>query len=226
MSAESATHLSPTLTSLPPELHLKIFSYLDTTTSICLGLTNKNFYLIHKSLHPSPFIHRIPLSWYFSPFPGIDILLKEWYGTAGYKFHITYDSKVRGPWTDTTGEFMTNEEWKFFRRLKDFLDRGFERYGVGKRERWFMVYRGVPSHKVWTDWPTRPLNPSSQGKEQGRVMWDPGRVTVKKFHPASGLMKTLWMMVESTRKVSPQLRKVEYEIYASFKAVNLFFANS
>jgi hypothetical protein len=196
MSAESPSHLSPTLTSLPPELHLKIFSELDGITSICLGLTCKKFYLIHKELHPSFFNYRIPLSWYFEPSPGIDILLKEWYGKAGYKFRITYDSKVGGPWADPTGEFMTDKEWKFFLQLKNFLDRGFEKAkemcGVGERERWFMVHRGMPSHKVWTDWPTRPLNPSSQVKDQGRVMWDPGRVTTKEFHRELGLKSRPW----------------------------------
>jgi hypothetical protein len=100
MSAEIPTHLSPTLTTLPPELHLKIFSYLDSTTSICLGLTSKTFYQIHKSHHPSLFNHLISLSYYFFPFPGLDILLKEWYGKAGYKFHITYDSKAGSPGAD------------------------------------------------------------------------------------------------------------------------------
>ena len=128
--------------------------------------------------------------------PGIDILLKEWYGKAGYKFRITYDSNVGGPWAEPAGEFMTDEEWKFFRQLKDFLDQGLEkaksRYGVGERERRFMVYKGVPSHKVWTDWPTRLLNPLSQAKDQGRVVWDPGRVTVKEFHRELELKSRPW----------------------------------
>ena len=55
-----------------------------------------------------------------------------------------------------------------------------------------MVYKGVPSHKVWTDWPTRLLNPSSQAKDQGRVVWDPGCVTVKEFHRELGLKSRPW----------------------------------
>jgi hypothetical protein len=84
--------------------------------------------------------------------------------------------------------------------LKGFLDRGFEKHGVGEWEGWFMVHRGVPSHKVWTDWPTRVLNPERKGKEQGRMMWDPGRVTVREFHRASSLTKTLWVMDDSTEQ--------------------------
>jgi hypothetical protein len=201
MSAKSPSHLSPTLTTLPPKLHLKIFYELGSTTSICFGLTCKKFYYIYKELHPSFFNYRIPLSWYLEPPRGIDILLKEWYEKACYKFRITYDSKVGDPWTEPAGEFMTDEEWKFFRQLKDFLDRGFEKaksmYGVGERERWLMVYRGVPSRKVWTDWPTpstRPLNPSRQGRDQGRVMWDLGRFPVKEFHREPELKSRLWKM--------------------------------
>jgi hypothetical protein len=29
---------------LPPEMHLEIFGLLDHRTSVCLGITNKNFY--------------------------------------------------------------------------------------------------------------------------------------------------------------------------------------
>jgi len=36
------------LTTLPPELHLHIFSYLDQCASCCLGLTCKIFHSIHK----------------------------------------------------------------------------------------------------------------------------------------------------------------------------------
>lgn len=43
--------VTPTLGNLPAELHLKIFEELDRVTSTCLGLTNKKFYPIHKSLH-------------------------------------------------------------------------------------------------------------------------------------------------------------------------------
>jgi len=62
-----------------------------------------------------------------------------------------------------------------------------------------MVYRDVRSHKIWTDWPTRPLDPSSQAKDQGRVIWDPGRVTFKEFHSGPGLIPSLWIMDCSTR---------------------------
>ncbi|TVY85837.1 hypothetical protein LAWI1_G008309 [Lachnellula willkommii] len=41
----------PTLQTLPPELHLKIFDYLRDVNSACLGLTCKQFYGIHWELH-------------------------------------------------------------------------------------------------------------------------------------------------------------------------------
>jgi hypothetical protein len=217
MSAESPNHLSLTLASFPPELHLKIFSELESITSICLGLTRKKFYHIHKELHPSFFNYHIPLSWYFGFAPGIDIFLKEWYVKAGYKFRITYDSKVGGPWAEPAGEFMTDEEWKLFRQLKDFLEHGFMKaksmYGVGDRERWFMVHRGVPSHKVWTDWPTRPLNPSSQAKDRGRVMWDPGRVTVKELHRELTLKSRPWKMHDA--EIRPGWVVQEEKVYST-----------
>jgi hypothetical protein len=62
-----------------------------------------------------------------------------------------------------------------------------------------MVHNGLPSHKVWTDWSTRPLNPSSEARAQGRVMWDPGRVTVKELRPGPGPIPSLWIMDCSTR---------------------------
>jgi hypothetical protein len=144
MSADGPSRLSPTLTTLPPELHLKIFSELDST-SICLGLTCKKFYHIYREPHPLFFNYHIPLSWYFEPSPGIDILLKEWYGKAGYKFRTTYGSKVGGPWADPAGEFMTDEELKFFRQLKDFWIAGLRRrnrcmeWGSGRGGLWYIM---------------------------------------------------------------------------------------
>lgn len=44
---------TPTLSNLPPELHLKIFDFLNPATSTCLGLTCKNFYSNHRWIHGS-----------------------------------------------------------------------------------------------------------------------------------------------------------------------------
>jgi hypothetical protein len=41
----------PTLSALPTELVLKIFSYLCPGNSACLGLTCKRFYECHRQLH-------------------------------------------------------------------------------------------------------------------------------------------------------------------------------
>jgi hypothetical protein len=42
---------SPTLQSLPTEVHLEIFSYLRDANSACLGVTCRQFYAIHWGLH-------------------------------------------------------------------------------------------------------------------------------------------------------------------------------
>ncbi|KAF4988473.1 hypothetical protein FDECE_15037 [Fusarium decemcellulare] len=46
-----------TLLDLPSELHYTIFDYLDPIDSVCFGLTNSNFYDIHRRLHGT-----VPLS--------------------------------------------------------------------------------------------------------------------------------------------------------------------
>lgn len=46
-----------TLLDLPSELHYTIFDFLDPIDSVCFGLTNSNFYDIHRRLHG-----QVPLS--------------------------------------------------------------------------------------------------------------------------------------------------------------------
>jgi hypothetical protein len=48
-----ATNAQPTFFTLPPELHLKIFKFLDPISSTCLGVCAKKFYAIHTSLNNS-----------------------------------------------------------------------------------------------------------------------------------------------------------------------------
>jgi hypothetical protein len=48
MSSEPSNSL---ITNIPTELHLLIFSHLDTLDSTCLGLTNAHFYNLQKALH-------------------------------------------------------------------------------------------------------------------------------------------------------------------------------
>jgi hypothetical protein len=40
----------PSLSMLPPQIHLKIFDILDAVRSTCLGLTCKKFYSIHRGV--------------------------------------------------------------------------------------------------------------------------------------------------------------------------------
>ncbi|TVY16660.1 hypothetical protein LARI1_G004591 [Lachnellula arida] len=60
------------LTNLPPELKLMIHSTLDPVTSTCLGLSSREFYPTHRSLHKKVGLYdrgdRLPLCMY----------LKEW----------------------------------------------------------------------------------------------------------------------------------------------------
>jgi hypothetical protein len=72
---------------LPPEMHLEIFGLLDHTTSVCRGLTDKNFYGIYKRLHPVP--HEVfNTNYYCSHWttaeletPPLPFLLAEWMGS-------------------------------------------------------------------------------------------------------------------------------------------------
>ncbi|KAL5346113.1 hypothetical protein ACLOAV_009145 [Pseudogymnoascus australis] len=54
----AATTPPTTLSSLPTELHLLVFSSLDPIDSTCLGLTSRHFYTAYRTLHRS----RIPLN--------------------------------------------------------------------------------------------------------------------------------------------------------------------
>ncbi|KAI0146928.1 hypothetical protein GGR57DRAFT_478049 [Xylariaceae sp. FL1272] len=40
-----------TLPNLPPELHYAVFDFLDPIDSVCLALTSKHFYMIHRRMH-------------------------------------------------------------------------------------------------------------------------------------------------------------------------------
>lgn len=50
-NVSSVGSTKPHITTLPPEVHLALFDYLDRTTSACLGLTCTTFYNLHRSLH-------------------------------------------------------------------------------------------------------------------------------------------------------------------------------
>jgi hypothetical protein len=95
---------------LPPEMHLEIFALLDHTTSVCLGLTNKNFSAIYKTLHPVP--HRLYITmpiancyssrWITAEFetPSLPFLLDEWMGSnfAFCYFRGKFINKERSQW--------------------------------------------------------------------------------------------------------------------------------
>jgi hypothetical protein len=65
--------------ALPPELHLKIFSFLDTTASVCLGVTCRYFYSLHVRLHGKIYLN-------FFDTPQLPSLLRDWMG-SDYAFY-------------------------------------------------------------------------------------------------------------------------------------------
>lgn len=66
----------PTLEGLPVELHKAIFERLDVIDSTCLGLTNKRFYNIHRSLHGT-----VPLA---TRRDGLNYVEQAWQTSAGF----------------------------------------------------------------------------------------------------------------------------------------------
>jgi len=59
--------------TLPPELHVKILSHLDTTASVCLGITCHYFYGLHRGLHGNIYLN-------FFDTPRLPYLLRDWMG--------------------------------------------------------------------------------------------------------------------------------------------------
>jgi len=98
------------LLTLPPELRFQIFSFLDTTASVCLGVTCQYFYKLLRRLHGKIYLN-------FFDTPELPSLLKAWMGSeyAFYRknFRFVHQSKV---------ETMRNEEreyWEgYFERMK------------------------------------------------------------------------------------------------------------
>ena len=81
LTIKETTIMATSLDTLPSELHIKIVQNLDRASSVCLGLTNKKFYGMHKELYPE-----VPLiAAYLSPKGGMFLfgLLKEWMMKAG-----------------------------------------------------------------------------------------------------------------------------------------------
>jgi hypothetical protein len=95
---------------LPPEMHLEIFALLDHTASVCLGLTNKKFYGIYKTLHPIP--HKLSITNCYSSQwttaepenPPLPFLLAKWMGSD-----LAFSCR--------RGKFINKEryEWAHFR---------------------------------------------------------------------------------------------------------------
>jgi hypothetical protein len=93
---------------LPPEMHLEIFGLLDHTTSVCLDLTNKNFYGIYRRLCPVP--HELSITNYFRSYwttaelenLSLPFLLAEWTGSelVFSSWRGNFMNKKRSKWED------------------------------------------------------------------------------------------------------------------------------
>ena len=84
--------------ALPPELQFLIFSRLLRVQSVCLGLTCKKFYNIHKTLYPAPGEVRLSELGGYDSYLGD--LLNNWAG-PNLCFEIRFD----------IAQFITIGEW-------------------------------------------------------------------------------------------------------------------
>ncbi|KAM0234658.1 hypothetical protein ACHAP5_009967 [Fusarium lateritium] len=78
-----------TLLDLPSELHYTIFDHLDPIDSVCFGLTNSNFYEIHRRLHGT-----VPLS---SRYSGPNDMEWAWRGAGPLVHRHERNAEVENP---------------------------------------------------------------------------------------------------------------------------------
>lgn len=82
ISTDPTHQASLILPTLPPEIHVLLFEFLDFDTSTCLGLTCHNFYEIHKKTKTK--MNRGLLcerAGPFQPWSNLPTLLATWMGT-------------------------------------------------------------------------------------------------------------------------------------------------
>jgi hypothetical protein len=113
---------------LPPEMHLEIFGAVDHTTSVYLGLTNKNFYGIYKRLHPIP--HELSITnhlcscWTTAELenPPLPFLLTEWAGSelVFSSWRGKFISKERSQWEHFQSKKFAEEMAKWRERIRQF----------------------------------------------------------------------------------------------------------
>lgn len=113
-----------TLLDLPSELHYTIFDHLDPIDSVCFGLTNSNFYEIHRRLHGT-----VPLS---SRYSGPNDMEWAWRG-AGPLVHRHERNPEK---EDPMGQMRVKGQvycrkcgisrCELHRHLKDWMGDGYE----------------------------------------------------------------------------------------------------
>jgi hypothetical protein len=107
---------------LPPALFERIFSLLDPESSVCLGLTRRSFYALHKQLQPKL---PIGLPWeygrYYNVWKRLDenwrnvyplwVLLSEWHSPSYYYCQKTekFQKRLDGPQPEGLIEFGSRE---------------------------------------------------------------------------------------------------------------------
>ncbi|KAM5352340.1 hypothetical protein ACJ41O_005063 [Fusarium nematophilum] len=113
-----------TLLDLPSELHYAIFDFLDPIDSVCLGLTNSNFYEIHRRLHGI-----VPLS---SRYSGPNDMEWAWRGAGplvhrhertAHKENAMEQMRVKG---QVYCRKCGISRCELHRHLKDWMGEGYE----------------------------------------------------------------------------------------------------
>jgi hypothetical protein len=132
----------PVLVTLPPEIHLIIFRYLDRCSSTCLALASKRLYPIHKSIRGT----RIPLAAYCTLADNktgkhLYKLIWDWMGED--MFYDELDMK-----------FCTEERAVMKKEAFNFGGLNKAKYEAFKiRCQDFMEAGGYWNMGVWYDWP-------------------------------------------------------------------------
>ncbi|KAJ4261285.1 hypothetical protein NW757_001675 [Fusarium falciforme] len=113
-----------TLLDLPVELHYTIFDYLDPIDSVCFGLTNSNFYEIHRRLHGT-----VPLS---SRYSGPNDMEWAWRGAGPLVHRHERSGHKDGPMEQmrVKGQVYCRKcgisRCELHRHLKEWMGEGYE----------------------------------------------------------------------------------------------------
>jgi hypothetical protein len=75
------------LLTLPSEIMLMIFSYLNPSPSVCLGLSSKLLYPLHRSLHGKVPLRKYSWSYAWCSDENLLHLLAQWMDSVDFIYH-------------------------------------------------------------------------------------------------------------------------------------------